>query len=281
MADRPSETRELFSEVMTKLLAAAGRHDDGEADLDDGLAIDTDGSTKAGVSLDTPPPLPSEWTIDDRDPKRDGRIAWLIAEVGGARALSHRYEDVRRRRWGRWRGTGYRTVQIAALQSDADGKLVDEDQTLSRLADASFPLRSDPEEPRQLDDMRQAWIGLLACAETQFQPDDDVSALLGLLAHDPDVQAGFGSEWPVGQIVNALNATRPAQAWNDHRIENAKKRLRNWIGRLKRDQGLDMTDLLALFVRCGRERERGLRAGGGTAIASSGSPRRAASAGDV
>jgi hypothetical protein len=54
--------------------------------------------------------------------------------------------------------------------------------------------------------------------------------LLELLARDPDVQAGFGLEWPVRKIVDALNISDPDPRWNDDRIENAKKRLRNWNG---------------------------------------------------
>jgi hypothetical protein len=240
---------------MIKILGQASRDD--AADLVEKDAMSTDvAGPKYEKEQGYLASIPADWSIDDHDPKRDGRVAWLISEVGGTRALSHRYEDMRRQRWGRWQDTGYRTVQISALQRHSDGEVQDEGETIARFADGSIQLQSDPEEPRQLDDTRHAWIGLLACAQNQFQPDDDVSVLLDLLAHDPDVQAGFGSEWPVAQIVQALNAARPARTWDDHRIENAKKRLRNWIGRLKRDQGLDMTDLLALFVRYARESKR-------------------------
>jgi len=75
---------------------------------------------------------------------------------------------------------------------------------------------------------------------------------LQVLAHDPEVQAGFGVEWPVRKITEALNIIYPVPPWNDDRVENAKKRLRNWIGGIKRDHGLDQTDLLALFARYGR-----------------------------
>jgi hypothetical protein len=272
MIDRPSETFELLSEVMIKILGQASRHDELDIGQKDTLTPDAAGP-KYEKETGNLASIPTDWSIDDHDPKRDGRVAWLISEVGGMRALSHRYEDMRRQRWGRWQDTGYRTVQISALQSHNHSEAQDEGETIARFADGSIQLQSDPEEPRQLDDTRLAWIGLLVCAQTQFPPDDDVSVLLDLLAHDPDVQAGFGSEWPVTQIVQALNAARPARAWDDHRIENAKKRLRNWIGRLKRDQGLDMTDLLALFVRYARESKQS-PAGAPITGASSSSARR-------
>src|SRR5262249_18272040 len=46
-------------------------------------------------------PDPSGWTIDPQVPENDGRVVWLIREIGGSRALAHRCEDIRRRRWGR------------------------------------------------------------------------------------------------------------------------------------------------------------------------------------
>jgi hypothetical protein len=46
-------------------------------------------------------PDPSDWTIDPQAPENDGRVVWLIREIGGPRALAHRCEDIRRRRWGR------------------------------------------------------------------------------------------------------------------------------------------------------------------------------------
>jgi len=69
------------------------------------------------------------------------------------------------------------------------------------------------------------------------------------------VQACFGSGWPVRTIVEALNRRHPAPAWDDDRVENAKKRLKNWIVRMKREQSLDSIDLMSLFVRVARERE--------------------------
>lgn len=238
--DRPSETLELFSEVMTRLLGATSRTGDSDENGSEPALEDEFRALAAG------------WTIDDNDPARDGRVAWLIAEVGGEVALAHRYEDMRRQRFGRHGGGGYRAVQLSALQARVDGQPVPEDEALARVADGSVQLEADPDEAMQADEMRLAWRGLLACARTQFPPDDDVVTLLAVLAKDDDIAAEFGSEWPVRRIITALNAARPARPWDDHRFENAKKRLKNWILRLKRDHGLDATDLVGFFVRCSR-----------------------------
>jgi len=45
-------------------------------------------------------------------PERDGRVTWLLGEIGGVAALAHRYEDILRQRHGRMvPGQGRRTVQ--------------------------------------------------------------------------------------------------------------------------------------------------------------------------
>jgi hypothetical protein len=76
---------------------------------------------------------------------------------------------------------------------------------------------------------------------------------LGLMADDHEVQAAFGAEWPVAKLVRALNLKHPIPPWYDYRIENAKKRLKNWIVRLKRIHDLDADGLTDLFARRGRE----------------------------
>ena len=52
------------------------------------------------------------------------------------------------------------------------------------------------------------WRGVLVTAERTFQPDDDVSKLLRMLARCPWgarwVQTGV--TWPVGRLVTLLNA---------------------------------------------------------------------------
>jgi hypothetical protein len=261
MSDRESETLELFSEVAAKLLGAtSGSRDQAKgqavAQNIDGDRTESNDGDDGDVPADDLSAPPTTWMTEDGDPKLDGRVAWLLGEIGGRRVLSHRYEDTRRRRWGRWQESGYRVVQISALRSDGEAGNVSEDEMLSRLADSSHPLRQEPDDPHHESDMRRVWIGILALAETEFVAHDDVSILLRLLSEDSDIQAGFGTEWPIRQIVNALNASKPARPWSDDRVDNAKKRLRNWIGRLKRKQGLDSTDLMAMFARYARKREQ-------------------------
>ena len=75
---------------------------------------------------------------------------------------------------------------------------------------------------------------------------------LYLMARDFDIQAGFDAAWPITQMVNTLNQSHPNPPWNDDRVENAKKRLKNWIVCLRRTHGLDETDLMDLFARHAR-----------------------------
>jgi hypothetical protein len=63
-----------------------------------------------------------------------------------------------------------------------------------------------------------------------------------------------GSRWPVGRLVTILNAEFSPPPWSDDRIENAKKRLLNWVQRLMRQNGLDATDLEAVFARVARQK---------------------------
>lgn len=211
-AHRQSETLELFSEVMAKLLGVAG--------LGDSLGQD-----------DATEP-PHAWPVD-ADPKRDGRVRWLIEQTGGLVGITHRREDMRRRQFGgKWKDGSYRQGQL------------DEEHTRN--------LGVDPDDPFHDDDVRLVWRGVLSLAQSQFEPNEDVSILLILLASDAEIQAGFGSEWPIRQIVRTLNQRHPNPSWNDDRVENAKKRLKNWIGRMRRDHGLDSTDLMDLFARCAR-----------------------------
>ena len=63
---------------------------------------------------------------------------------------------------------------------------------------------------------------MLAIASRRFKPHEDVQKLLQVLAHDPEVQAGFGVEWPIRKITEALNSVDPDPPWNDDRVENAK-----------------------------------------------------------
>src|SRR6516164_8986009 len=98
------------------------------------------------------------------------------------------------------------------------------------------------------------WRGVLITAERTFRPDDDVCKLLRMLAKVPGVLEGSqGSRWPVGRLVTILNAEFSPPPWSDDRVENAKKRLLNWVQRLMRQNGLDATDLEAVFARVARQ----------------------------
>src|SRR6202007_2759691 len=128
-------------------------------------------------------------------PEKDARVLWLIKEIGGRRALAHRFEDIRRQRWGRWQGNSYRTVQISGLTSLESGEEGNE-EVLGRQVERTYSLLEERDDPHHDRDVRRAWIGLLAIASKQFKAQEDVSRLLYVLAHDDEVQAGFTSEWP-------------------------------------------------------------------------------------
>lgn len=59
------------------------------------------------------------------------------------------------------------------------------------------------------------------------------------------------------RIVALLNDHFPPPEWRDRRVEDARRRLTNWIRRLVRENALDATDLEALFARVARQLERG------------------------
>ncbi len=242
LTERSSAAGELLSEVMAKLLGV-GSSSGAESDAQRADQI-------ARVLDDEQLPSAASFQTNADDPEKDERVHWLIQEVGGRRALKHRFEDMRRRRWGRAQGLGYRMVQISALSNA--GPEADRDEDILAQQEQRDCLQEDHEDPHHDKDVRRAWTGMLAAASHRFKPHEDVRKLLDLLARDPDVQAGFGAEWPVRKIADALNIVDPDPPWNDDRIENAKKRLRNWIGGIKRDYGLDQTDLMALFARYGR-----------------------------
>jgi hypothetical protein len=235
LADRPSAAAELLSEVMAKLLGAAVLH--GPED-----------SSHPGNEPDIEQLEPTFQT--NTSPEKDERISWLIQEVGGRRALSHRFEDIRRRRWGRSRGSGYRIMQISSLAGTNNENTRDED-ILASQEERDGQLE-DCEDPHHDRDVRRAWEGMLTLASARYKPHEDVRKLLDLLASDAKVQAGFGLEWPVRKIAEALNVTDPDPPWTDDRIENARKRLRTWISGLKRQFNFDQTDLMAFFAKYGR-----------------------------
>jgi hypothetical protein len=207
-------SEELVSEVWAKLIAS--------------ITVPNDISEEIGS------PSPSDWTIDPQVPKNDDRVIWLIREIGGPRALAHRCEDIRRRRWGRATpGVGRPMVQPPEFPDIETGP----DEGGLGPADAV-----------------NIWRGVLITAERTFQPDDDVWKLLRMLAKVPGVLDGSdGSRWPVRKLVAILNAEFSPPLWSDDRVENAKKRLLSWIQRLMRKNGLDATELEALFARVARQ----------------------------
>ena len=210
---------ELLSEIWQKLL--------GTVSVGSGEAIDGD---LAQVS------------IDPDVPERDGRVVWLVQEIGGAMAMAHRREDILRARFGRSSAGSGRPL----VQPDGDSVFAD----IASDADAAGALEAA--------DGRRVWRGLLAMIALEFAPGDDLSMLVQLLSEQPAVlQDSPGGQWPIMDIVNQLNKRFPPPAWTSERVDNAKRRLMNWIRRLKRKNGLDEVDLEALFARVAREQERG------------------------
>jgi hypothetical protein len=203
-------TEELVSEVWLKLLGAVSPNDE------------------AGLH-------PEDWSLDER-PERDGRVVWLIQEIGGWVAIAHRHVDILRSRFGR----GHGTVQVGDDDHPIEIVHCPEHETNLRAADA-----------------RRVWQGLLAAATDEFGPEEDAAKLLQVLAMTPDIfEESCGRQWPVRRLVALLNDHFPPPDWRDRRVEDAKRRLTNWINRLMRQNALDATDLQAIFARAARLSER-------------------------
>jgi hypothetical protein len=174
---------------------------------------------------------------ESTDPTNDSRVMFLIAEIGGSQALAHRYADIRRERY------------------DRDGRLRQPEDEAEDVVDEE---RRD--EASSLRDVSRIWRGVLIFARRTFRPLDDVSLLLGLLVATPEVlEDGQGRQWPISRIVELLNGRPPPRRWNDAKVDNAKRRLMNWIQRLRHVNGMDITDLEALFARVARQAEAGDR----------------------
>lgn len=248
-SQRKTEVDRLVSEVVAHLLRATSMpREDAESELP---AMSTHrpapGQRETGRA-DASPPLPAlslPWLVTGRldqfEPMRDARVIWVVEETCNRQALFHRHEDVRRRdRGGKWDGSGYPLVAV-------------DDQTIEQLSGHYDPAEQE-NGTLEAEDARQSWRGLAQLAEHHFGAGDDVVALVQVLAQDRDTQDSFGSQWPIGRIVRALNAGQPKAAWNDDRVENAKRRLTKFIVKFKQDNGLDGVDLRALLARYARQR---------------------------
>jgi hypothetical protein len=178
---------------------------------------------------------PDEWSADP-NPERDERVVWLIAEIGGSVAIRHRYEDLQRERYGRGRRLRQPTDEGEPRETEGDP--------------------DDRTESQKKQDVLRIWRGLLLTASDEFRPGDDVSLLLKLWVDKPDIlDDSSGGQWPVKKMVALLSDRPPPRSWSEDQVDNAKRRLLNWIGRLMRKNGLDSIDLEGLFAAVARKTE--------------------------
>jgi hypothetical protein len=240
---RKSEVDSLFSEVVAHLLRATSvRRDDAAMSGETTMMTEANERSSAAPAAFTPPWL-ARGRLDAWDPMRDSRVIWVVEETCNRQALFHRYEDMRRRdRGGKWHGSGYPLVTV-------------DEQTMEQLSGHYDPAENEA-DALQLEESRRAWAGLMALVVQQFGAADDITALLQTLAEDGETQDAFGSQWPIGKIAETLGKRQPGQTWTDDRVENAKRRLTKFIGKIKKTHGLDAVDLRALLVRYAREHER-------------------------
>jgi hypothetical protein len=90
---------------------------------------------------------------------------------------------------------------------------------------------------------------MLIVARQDFAETDDLLLLLQLLADEPELlEEDWGTQWPIQRIVELLSERPPPRDWNQTQVDNAKRRLTGWIGRLMRKNGFDEVDLEALFA---------------------------------
>jgi hypothetical protein len=83
--------------------------------------------------------------------------------------------------------------------------------------------------------------------------------LLRVMDDVRDILEESSSQWPIRRMVDLLNKRFPPSLWTDDRVDNAKRRLVNWIKRLMQANALDTTDLEDLFARVARNQEKGER----------------------
>ena len=216
---------ELVSEVWVKFLGTMSLPDDKEEPFSD----------------------PSEWTIDLQSSELDGRVVWLnreMQELCGAQVLAHRCADIQRKRHGRTLPEGGRRIVQLDEEDDFSKRGVEPEQE-SALREA---------------DSRQVWRGLLLMVRHELTAEDDVVKLLQLLERQPDIFEGASpTRWPANTLIKLLDSWFSPPPWSEDRFDNAKRRLTNWVKRLKQKNGLDAIDLEGLFARVARQQERGKR----------------------
>jgi len=81
--------------------------------------------------------------------------------------------------------------------------------------------------------------------------------LLRLLEEHPSIlDESAGSQWPIAKMVALLNYRSGPPWWTGDRVDNAKRRLVNWIHRLMRMNRFDAIELEGLFARVARQETR-------------------------
>jgi hypothetical protein len=71
-----------------------------------------------------------------------------------------------------------------------------------------------------------------------------------MLAKVPGALEAHAGLW---EDLSRFSTRSSPPSWSDDRVENAKKRLLNWVQRLMRQNGLDAADLEAVFARVARQ----------------------------
>jgi hypothetical protein len=175
---------------------------------------------------------------DEKDPARDKRVAWLLTElddVCSSLALRNLCVDITRERQG---GRRARPVPIDGVEAENDEGM------------KQGPNQSDGIHELEI---RFAWKGLLAMRKSEVDhPQDDVLLLLRVLAENPELEAGFSSQWPIKAIVNLLNKQYPTRSWSQRHVDNLKEKLERWIAKKRRGVD-DFADFEALLTRVGRK----------------------------
>ncbi len=259
-AENASATAELFGEVMAKLIFLT---------KENGVNAEAAPVSRGAETLPA-----RTWKIDTASPEDDERVLWLVQGVTNWRALNGRDEDIRRTNWGRWGKGGYRLSQIPGVPNADHGEDIGEAEAeyLHKHAEASYrPQQFDIAERDDHAELSQdsslVWFGLLSEAEYKFKLGDDARTVLNLFEQQPDIREAFNMKgpgagtgtpkWPVGQIRDALNASRTNTTWTGRRVELAQAKIARWLISIKRSRGLrDWNDVRYLFARIAIEIKR-------------------------